>query len=298
MHYLLEELNLFRKGKVREVYDIGDKMLFVASDRISAFDVIMNETVPEKGSILTSISEYWFQNTQNIIKNHLITTNVDDFPKDIIDKKHDKMLTGRSMIVSKAEPLAVEFVVRGYLAGSGWKEYKKDKTVCGIKLPDGLLEFSKLPVPIFTPATKAETGHDENIDFNRAADILGQDNAEYLKNKSIELYNFAHDLLESKGIILADTKFEFGKNSDGEFILIDEALTPDSSRFWLKSNYAPGKEQTNFDKQVLRDYLETLDWNKQYPPPYIPEEVILKAREKYIQAYNLITGSDWNNKQQ
>lgn len=293
MHYLIEELNLFRKGKVREVYDLGDKMLFVVSDRISAFDVIMDQTVPGKGSILTAISEYWFSNTKQIIPNHFITSDVNDYPKDLIDSKHNDMLTGRSMLVGKAEPLAVEFVVRGYLAGSGWKEYKQNQTVCGIELPAGLQEFSKLPEPIFTPATKAETGHDENITFEQSAEIIGQDTAEYLKRISIELYNFAHNELESKGIILADTKFEFGKLNNGEYILIDEALTPDSSRFWLKSHYAPGIPQMNFDKQVLRDYLESIPWNKQYPPPVLPDDIIRKTLDKYIQAYEMITGQDW-----
>lgn len=296
MHYIIEELNLFRKGKVREVYDLGDKMLFVASDRISAFDVIMDQTVPNKGKLLTSISEYWLKNTKHIIDNHLISAAPEEYPSELIAKKHQEMLSGRSMLVRKTRPLAVEFVVRGYLAGSGWKEYKQSQTVCGIKLPDGLLEYSKLPEPIFTPATKAETGHDENITYEQSATILGKSAAEYLRNVSLDLYNFAHKELESKGIILADTKFEFGQNSDGSYILIDEALTPDSSRFWLSSHYAPGVSQMNFDKQVLRDYLETLDWNKQYPPPNLPNEIILKTKSKYVQAYEMITGSKWLDK--
>ncbi|MDX9791125.1 MAG: phosphoribosylaminoimidazolesuccinocarboxamide synthase [Candidatus Kapaibacterium sp.] len=290
MHYIIENLNLFRRGKVREVYDLGDKMLFVASDRISAFDVIMDRTVPDKGKILTSISKYWFDCTSHIIENHFISSNVDDYPDYL--HQHKQMLQGRSMLVKKAKPLPVEFVVRGYVAGSSWKEYLEKKTICGIRLPDGLQEFSKLDKPIFTPATKAETGHDENIDFDTAADLLGKETADYLMNISIQLYSFAHDLLEKKGIILADTKFEFGINSEGKYILIDEALTPDSSRFWLKSNYQPGVEQTNFDKQVLRDFLETLDWNKQYPPPQLPDDIIHKAAEKYKLAFNMIVGDN------
>ena len=293
MHYIIEELNLFRKGKVREVYDLGEQMLFVVSDRISAFDVIMNQGVPDKGSILTAISEYWFQTTESIIPNHFISSNVDDYPKSFGLEKHREMLSNRSMLVMKAKPMAVEFVVRGYLAGSGWKEYKNNGTVCGINLPAGLEEFSKLPEPIFTPATKADTGHDENISYEQSADILGLEAAAYLKDKSIQLYNYAHAELDSKGIILADTKFEFGTDSSGRYILIDEALTPDSSRFWLKSHYSPGVQQMNFDKQVLRDYLETLEWNKQYPPPLLPDYIIEKTRNKYIEAYEMITNKKW-----
>ena len=293
MHYIIEELNLFRKGKVREVYDLGEQMLFVVSDRISAFDVIMNQGVPDKGSILTAISEYWFRTTESIIPNHFISSDVYDYPKSFGLEKHREMLTNRSMLVMKAKPLAVEFVVRGYLAGSGWKEYKNNGTVCGIKLPAGLEEFSRLPEPIFTPATKADTGHDENISFEQSAEILGSEAASYLKDKSIQLYNYAHAELDLKGIILADTKFEFGTDSSGRYILIDEALTPDSSRFWLKSHYSPGVQQMNFDKQVLRDYLETLEWNKQYPPPLLPDYIIEKTRNKYIEAYEMITNKKW-----
>jgi phosphoribosylaminoimidazole-succinocarboxamide synthase len=293
MHYLIDELPIFRKGKVREVYILDNQMLFVASDRISAFDVIMNQNVPDKGRILTSISEFWFSNTKHIIDNHLITTDVNNFPAGYVDPKHYPMLKNRSMLVRKATPLTVEFVVRGYLAGSGWKEYKKYGTVCGEKLPDGLEEYSKLPEPIFTPATKAESGHDENINFEECAAIIGTETAIYLKEISIALYNFGHNLLLEKGIILADTKFEFGTLDSGELILIDEALTPDSSRFWLQEGYKPGQTPTNYDKQILRDYLETLTWNKQYPPPVLPEEIITQTRNKYIEAFELITGKVW-----
>jgi phosphoribosylaminoimidazole-succinocarboxamide synthase len=295
MHYIIEDLKLFRKGKVREVYDLDDKMLFVASDRISAFDVIMDQTVDDKGQLLTAISEYWFKNTCDIIDNHFISSDVSNFPSELISPVHNEMLKGRAMLVRKTQPLAVEFVVRGYLAGSAWKEYRNNQSICGIKLPQGLVEFSKLPEPIFTPATKADTGHDENIPFEVASEILGSDAAQYLRKISIELYNFGHDNLEAKGIILADTKFEFGKNPDGSYILIDEALTPDSSRFWLKSHYEPGVAQMNFDKQVLRDYLEILDWNKQYPPPHLPGDILKKTKDKYINAYEMITGSIWTN---
>ncbi|MBX3042775.1 MAG: phosphoribosylaminoimidazolesuccinocarboxamide synthase [Candidatus Kapabacteria bacterium] len=292
MHYILEELKLIRKGKVREVYEAGKDILFVASDRISAFDVIMAQPVADKGKILTAISEYWFHETKSIIDNHFISSNINDLPSEITEK-HSDMLAGRSMLVKKAEPLPIEFVVRGYLAGSGWKEYKLSKSVCGISLPDGLLEYSKLPEPIFTPATKAETGHDENISYKQASEILGEETASYLRTISIKLYNFAHQRLYEKGIILADTKFEFGKDDKGNLILIDEALTPDSSRFWLMSDYVPGKPQMNFDKQILRDYLESIPWNKQYPPPNLPEKILRGTLEKYAYAYELITGNKW-----
>lgn len=293
MHYILEELNIFRKGKVREVYELDNYMLFVASDRISAFDVIMDQPIPNKGKLLTAISEYWFLSTKDIINNHFVTSNPLNYPINSIETKHHEMLKGRSMLVRKAKPLPVEFVVRGYVAGSGWKEYKANKSICGVQLPDGLVEYSKLPKPIFTPATKADSGHDENIDFDTASNIIGLETAEYLRQKSIDLYEFAYNKMYEKGIILADTKFEFGYLESGEIILIDEALTPDSSRFWLAENYQPDITPTNFDKQILRDYLESLTWNKQYPPPHLPDEIITKTLDKYIQAYKIITGKDW-----
>jgi phosphoribosylaminoimidazole-succinocarboxamide synthase len=282
-----EDIKLFRKGKVRDVYDLDDKLLFVASDRISAFDVIMNEPIPQKGKILTEISKFWFDNTKHIIKNHLISTTVEEYPT--VCKKYANELNGRSMLVQNSKPIMLECVVRGYVAGSGWKEYKKNGTICGVEIPAGLKEFEKLPEPIFTPSTKAEIGHDENINFDEACKIIGKEVAEKIRKYSLDLYNFAYEYLYKKSIILADTKFEFGINSDDEIILIDEALTPDSSRFWLLSDYESGKEPVNFDKQVLRDYLENTDWNKQPPPPILPNSIIEKTLEKYNFALEAIT---------
>jgi len=286
-----EDIKLFRRGKVRDVYDLDDKLLFVATDRISAFDVIMNETIPNKGKILTEISKFWFNNTKHIIKNHLISTTVTDYPT--VCQKYENELKGRSMLVEKSKPIMLECVVRGYVAGSGWKEYQNNGTICGVEIPKNLKEYEKLPEPIFTPSTKAEVGHDENINFEEACKIIGKEIAEKVKKYSLDLYNFAYEFLYCKGIILADTKFEFGitktvgdisdnaSNSIGEIILIDEALTPDSSRFWLLSDYESGKTPVNFDKQVLRDYLEKTNWNKQFPPPTLPDSIIEKTLEKY-----------------
>lgn len=284
----LKSLNLIRKGKVRRVYDLGDTLLIVATDNISAFDVVMTEVVPNKGKLLSQISSYWFANSTHIIANHLISNNVADYPSEL--QQFVEVLEGRSMIVQKCDPLPIEFVVRGYLAGSGWKEYQASQTVCGIPLPSGLVEYSRLPEPIFTPATKNNEGHDENIDYTTYSKILGEPIAKEMMDKSIELYKFGADQMETKNIILADTKFEFGRDSKGEIILIDEALTPDSSRFWLKEFYAPGKEQVNFDKQILRDWLETTDWNKMPPPPTIPQEIIENTLDKYKEAAMRITG--------
>jgi phosphoribosylaminoimidazole-succinocarboxamide synthase len=286
----LKDLKLIRQGKVRCVYDIGEHLLIVATDNISAFDVIMNELIPNKGKLLTKISLYWFLNSTHIIKNHLIEYNVEKYPTELL--KYKDVIVGRSMIVKKCEPLPIEFVVRGYLAGSGWKEYQQSQTVCGISLPAGLKEYSKLPNPIFTPASKNYEGHDENINFEKYKEIIGDELANSLMQRAIELYKYGSSSMEERGIILADTKFEFGKDSNGEIILIDEALTPDSSRFWLKENYKEGVEQTNFDKQVLRDWLETLDWDKNPPPPALPTEIIEKTLSKYKQAAKIITGDD------
>lgn len=284
------DLSLTRRGKVRDVYDLGEQLLIVATDRISAFDVIMNEAVPGKGRILTQLSTFWFEKTQHIVPNHLLATTVDDFPAST--HPYREWLEGRSMLTKKAQPLAIECVVRGYLAGSGWKEYTQSQTVCGIALPAGLVESSKLPEPIFTPATKAEEGHDENISFEQASDIVGQETAEAVRSLSIALYSFAAEYALSRGIILADTKFEFGHLPDGSLILIDEALTPDSSRYWLAEEYAPGKAQMNFDKQVLRDWLEAQPWNKQAPPPTLPQSIIEATLAKYREALERLIMSD------
>jgi phosphoribosylaminoimidazole-succinocarboxamide synthase len=276
-----------KSGKVREVFDLGDRLLFVATDRISAFDVIMPNGIPRKGEVLTQISYFWFAQTEAFQPNHLLSRADDPLPPSL--QPYAAQLARRAMIVKKAQPLAIECVVRGYLAGSGWKEYREHQTVCGIKLPPGLLESSELPAPIFTPATKAETGHDENIPFDRAAEIVGTDIAERVRVASLKLYRFASDYARRRGIIIADTKFEFGLR-DGILILIDEALTPDSSRFWPADQYQPGKAQPSFDKQFVRDYLETLDWNKTPPAPALPPEVVARTQAKYMDAYERLTG--------
>jgi phosphoribosylaminoimidazole-succinocarboxamide synthase len=273
------DIKLLKKGKVRDIYDLDDYILFVATDRISAFDVIMSQPVPNKGKILTQISKYWFENTKHIIQNNLISTDIADYPT--ICHKYKSELTARSKKKKKTKPIMLECVVRGYIAGSGWKEYKATNKICGIDLPVGLKEYSKLPSPIFTPSTKAEEGHDENIDFQKATEIIGVENAINLKNYSLQLFNFASEHLLNKGIILADTKFEFGIDNDNNIILIDEVLTPDSSRFWLQSDFKNGKIPYNFDKQILRDYLETIDWNKQPPPPILPVDIINKTIDRY-----------------
>jgi len=276
-----------KSGKVREVFDLGDKLLFVASDRISAFDVIMPNGIPRKGEVLTQISYFWFAQTESFQPNHLLSRANDPLPENL--KPFADKIARRSMIVKKAQPLAIECVVRGYLAGSGWKEYQKSQTVCGIKLPGGLKESSELPEPIFTPATKAETGHDENISFEQAKKITGDEIAEQARAASLKIYNFARDYARKRGIIIADTKFEFGL-FDGKLILIDEVLTPDSSRFWPADKYAPGKGQPSFDKQFVRDYLETLDWNKTPPGPKLPDDVVAKTSATYLEAYERLTG--------
>ncbi len=271
-------LTLFRRGKVRDVYDLGDVLLIVATDRISAFDVVMDTPITGKGTILTALSSLWFDKTKHIITNHIISTNPVEYPKECLP--YIDQLQGRSMLVVKTKPLPIECVVRGYLAGSGWKEYQSTSTICGILLPEGLSESEQLPSPIFTPATKAEEGHDENITLVEAIHLCGESAVE-AKDISLKLYDFAYQYAAKRGIILADTKFEFGIDSHGELILIDEALTPDSSRYWLQESYHIGKTQENLDKQVLRDYLETLDWNKQYPSPPLPNEIVQAISEKY-----------------
>jgi len=276
-----------KSGKVREVFDLGDRLLFVATDRISAFDVIMPNGIPRKGEVLTQISYFWFDQTATFQPNHLLSRAGDPLPAPL--KPAADKLARRSMIVKKAKPLAIECVVRGYLAGSGWKEYQKSQTVCGIKLPPGLKESSELPEPIFTPATKAETGHDENISFEQAAQIVGPEIAAQVRAASLKIYHFARDYARKRGILIADTKFEFGQ-IDGQLILIDEVLTPDSSRFWPADQYQAGRGQPSFDKQFVRDYLETLDWDKSPPGPELPTDVVTKTTAKYLEAYERLTG--------
>ena len=276
-----------KSGKVRDIFDLDDRLLFVASDRISAFDVIMPNGIPRKGEVLTQISYFWFAQTESFQPNHLISHAGDPLPASL--QPFAGQLAGRSMVVKKAKPLAIECVVRGYLAGSGWKEYRESQTVCGIKLPAGLKESSELPEPIFTPATKAETGHDENISFDQATQIVGKQVADQVRGASLKIYNFARDYARKRGIIIADTKFEFGL-LDGQLLLIDEVLTPDSSRFWPAAEYQPGKGQPSFDKQFVRDYLETLDWDKTPPGPVLPAEVVTKTQGKYLEAYERLTG--------
>ena len=283
----LPGIRKLKSGKVREIFDLGDRLLFVATDRISAFDCIMPNGIPRKGEVLTQISYFWFAQTEAFQPNHLLSRADDPLPASL--QPYAAQLARRSMIVKKAQPLAIECVVRGYLAGSGWKEYREQQTVCGIKLPPGLKESSELPAPIFTPATKAESGHDENISFEQAAQIVGADIAEQVRDASLKLYRFARDYARRRGIIIADTKFEFGL-LDGKLILIDEVLTPDSSRFWPADQYQPGKAQPSFDKQFVRDYLETLDWNKTPPAPALPPEVVARTQAKYLEAYERLTG--------
>ena len=285
--FYLGDIELFKRGKVRDVYNLGDKLLIISTDRISCFDVVLPTNIPHKGEVLTRLSVFWFEFTKDIIPNHLITANVDDFPE--VLAKHKGTLRGRSMLVKKAEPIPVECVVRGYLAGSGWKEYKERQSICGIKLPKGLKESGKLPQAIFTPATKEDVGHDINVAQEYIEKEMGKALAAKLKDVSIALYKKASQYAESKGIIIADTKFEFGKVAD-EIILIDEVFTPDSSRFWPRDGYVPGRSQPSFDKQFVRDYLETLDWDKTPPAPKLPEEIVLKTTEKYLKALEIITG--------
>ena len=276
-----------KSGKVREVFDLGDRLLFVATDRISAFDCVMPNGIPRKGEVLTQLSHFWFGQTESLVPNHLLAKAGDPLPPQL--QPFAAQLAGRSMIVKKATPLTIECVVRGYLAGSGWKEYQRSQTVCGIPLPAGLQESSELPEPIFTPATKAETGHDENIPFETAAQLVGADIAERARDLSLRIYNFARDYARQRGIIIADTKFEFGL-FDGKLILIDEVLTPDSSRFWPADKFQPGQAQPSFDKQFVRDYLETLTWDKNPPAPALPADVVTKTSAKYVEAYERITG--------
>ena len=282
----LPGIKKLRSGKVREVFDLGETLLFVVTDRLSAFDVILPDPIPRKGAVLNQLSAFWFKRFGRIA-NHFVTADFEKFPREL--RGFRDQLAGRSMIVKKTKPLAVECVVRGYLAGSGWKEYQQSQSVCGIKLPPGLQLASQLPEPIFTPSTKAEEGHDENIDMNECRRILGDDVADRVKDLSLEIYSAGRDHATQRGIIVADTKFEFGQ-SDGKLLLIDECLTPDSSRFWPKDQYVVGQSPPSFDKQFVRDYLETLDWNKTPPAPKLPREVIEKTSAKYVEAFEKLTG--------
>jgi len=285
-----EELNLIKRGKVRDIYDLGDTLLMVATDRISAFDVVMPDPIPEKGKILTQISLFWFKIMESLLPNHVISSNVDNYPD--ICKPYSEILRGRSMLVKKAKPLPIECIVRGYISGSGWSDYLASGRICGIKLPENLKESDKLPEPIFTPSTKAETGlHDININYDEAIRKIGRNLFDRVRTLSLEIYGKGAELAYKKGIIIADTKFEFGLFEDN-LILIDEVMTPDSSRFWPKSSYEPGGTQKSFDKQYLRDYLLSINWNKTPPAPSLPKDVIANTHKKYLEAFNRLTESN------
>ena len=279
----LSSLKLLKRGKVRDIYDLDKVLLIISTDRVSAFDVILPNGIPGKGRILTAMSVYWFRIMEDIVHNHLIASEINDFPAHI--KQYRSVIEGRSMLVKKAKPLPVECIVRGYLSGSGWKEYREKGSVCGISLPQGLLEGSELPEPIFTPSTKAETGHDENITFEEMKKIIGAQLAEEVKLKSISIYKKANDLARKKGIIIADTKFEFGLDENNRLLLIDEILTPDSSRFWPAADYKPGQmKDISLDKQFIRDYLISINWDKKPPAPVLPKDVVVKTTERYNEA--------------
>jgi len=292
MQKALRETNLTdigtpKRGKVRDVYDLGDKLLIVASDRLSAFDVVLPTGIPDKGKVLTKLSVFWFRQMGGIVKNHILEVDVDKYPDAL--KKYSDNLRDRSMLAKKAQVIPVECVVRGYLSGSGWNDYKKTGTICGMKLPGDLVESAKLERPIFTPTTKAEEGHDMNISFEKLVGIVGENLAEKLRDLSINVYEKGCEIAERKGIIIADTKFEFGMVDD-EMIIVDEILTPDSSRFWSKKLYKAGGAQDSYDKQIVRDYLNTLDWDKTYPGPELPEAIAEKARARYIEILEILTG--------
>jgi phosphoribosylaminoimidazole-succinocarboxamide synthase len=283
------ELTLHARGKVRDLYSLNGHLLFVATDRISAFDYVLATGIPEKGRVLTQLSIFWFDFLKDTVSNHLVTANVDEYPAPL--KKYSSDLRGRSMLVNKAQMVDIECVVRGYISGSAWKEYQRDGTVCGIQLPKGLRDSDKLPEPIFTPATKALSGHDENISFAEMSKRTGPELAAQLRDLSLNVYKKAADYAAGRGIIIADTKFEFGHTSQG-LVLADEVLTPDSSRFWPADKYQPGRAQESFDKQYVRDYLETIKWNKQPPAPSLPDDVARKSSEKYVQAYKILAGRE------
>lgn len=276
-----------RRGKVRDIYDMGEHLLLVVTDRVSAFDVVLPNGIPGKGRILTEISLFWFDQMRDVVPNHIVAADVRDFPASL--QPYRDLLEGRSVLVKKAEVLPVECIVRGYLSGSGWKSYGKDGTVCGISLPENMKESGKIPEPIFTPSTKAAEGHDINIPYDEMAAIVGGERADFLREKTLEIYRKAADLAMAKGIIIADTKMEFGEQ-DGEIIIIDELLTPDSSRFWSAANYEAGRSQDSFDKQIVRDYLLTLDWDQTYPGPELPPGIVQKAADRYGEILSILTG--------
>lgn len=282
----MPDVGIPRRGKVRDIYDLGEHLLLIASDRISAFDVVLPNGIPGKGRVLTQISIFWFRQMEGIVKNHIVATDVDDFPPKL--RKYKDTLEGRSMLVKKATPMPVECIVRGYLSGSGWKEYQEKGTICGIGLPHGLVESSRLDQPIFTPSTKAEEGHDINISFEETEKIVGKESAQKLNEMSLRIYSKARDIAEKKGIIIADTKFEFGLYHN-QLMLIDEVLTPDSSRFWSARGYKPGRAQDSYDKQIVRDYLLTLDWDKTAPGPVLPPEIVSKTVERYREIMEILT---------
>ena len=283
------DLPVFVKGKVRNVYDLGDSLLMVVTDRISAFDVVFDELIPNKGKVLSSISAFWFDFTKDVVPNHVISTNPEEYPMGL--SKYKEELQGRSMLVKKVKMLPAECIVRGYLEGSALKEYNANGTVGGIKMPEGLLQGDKLPSPLFTPSTKEDTGHDINITYDQLVDLIGIEDAQALRDSSLALYTKVSEYALTKGLILADTKFEFGK-IDGQLVVADEMFTPDSSRFWDLSDYQPGRAQKSFDKQYLREFLETLDWDKTYPAPKLPDDVIAKTSEKYCECYSKLTGKE------
>ena len=287
----LSDLKLLRRGKVRDVYAVDDdSLLIVATDRISAFDCILPTPIERKGEVLTALSEFWFEQLKDVVANHLIESDVDAMPNAV--KRHAQTLRGRSMLVRRAQVFPVECVVRGYLVGSGWKDYQRTGSVCGHKLPEGLVESAKLPAAIFTPSTKADEGHDENITEDQVRDLIGAEKTALLRDTSLRLYREAHEYARQRGIIIADTKFEFGLDKDGQLMLVDEVLTPDSSRFWPADEYEPGRSQPSFDKQFVRDYLETLDWDKKPPAPPIPNEIAAATTARYLDAYRLLTGKE------
>ncbi|MDR4508883.1 MAG: phosphoribosylaminoimidazolesuccinocarboxamide synthase [Candidatus Brocadiaceae bacterium] len=286
----IPQLTLCCRGKVRDIFEVNDSLLIVATDRVSAFDVILPSGIPFKGKVLTGLSHFWFRYTSAISENHLITTKIEEMGSDIL--QHKKLLQGRSMLVKKVQVIPIECVIRGYLAGSGWKEYTETQSICGITLPAGLKESEKLPEPIFTPSTKATTGHDMNISFAKVVDLVGKKRAEELKEKSMNIYLSASKHARDKDIIICDTKFEWGITQEDTMILIDEVLTPDSSRFWPLSEYNPGRPQPSYDKQFIRDYLESINWDKKSPAPALPQEIIEKTSEKYLDAYKILTGKN------